>query len=189
MLKETQEIEWFDYGCDAVRVSLHSGIGTIKVQEPETHRVRRVIKIHGSANWLYCDNCRRLFWIRSNQTGKVGDQLLSDDEWHKIAPETPIKKERWSCECGSRSLGTRLATFSYLKALDFPMFQKSWFSAEAMLREAKNWVFIGYSLPAADFEFKYLLKRVQLSRRKAPNFAVVSGGGDAEETYRHYQRF
>jgi hypothetical protein len=73
--------------------------------------------------------------------------------------------------------------------MDFPMFQKSWFSAENLLREASNWIFIGYSLPAADFEFKYLLKRVQLSRRSPPNFAVVSGGSRAERAYQHYQRF
>ena len=35
------------------------------------------------------------------------------------------------------------------------MFQKSWFSAERLLRNAKNWIFIGYSLPAADFEFTF----------------------------------
>ena len=36
------------------------------------------------------------------------------------------------------------------------MFQKSWFSAEKLLLAAENWIFISYSLPAADFEFKYL---------------------------------
>lgn len=69
------------------------------------------------------------------------------------------------------------------------MFQKSWFSAERLLRSAKNWIFIGYSLPAADFEFKYLLKRVQLSRRDPPNFAAVSGGDLSDRAYQHYQRF
>jgi hypothetical protein len=44
------------------------------------------------------------------------------------------------------------------------MFERSWLSAERLLRQAKKWVFIGYSLPAADYEFKHLLKRVQLSR-------------------------
>jgi hypothetical protein len=69
------------------------------------------------------------------------------------------------------------------------MFQKSWFSAERLLRNAKNWIFIGYSLPAADFEFKYLLKRVQLSRRVPPEFAVVSGGDLSGRAYQHYQHF
>ena len=33
-----------------------------------------------------------------------------------------------------------------------------------MLTKAKNWVFLGYSLPNADFEFKNLLKTCQLKR-------------------------
>ncbi len=71
------------------------------------------------------------------------------------------------------------------------MFQKSWFAAEELLRDARKWVFIGYSLPAADYEFKFLLKRCQLSRQKSPEFVVISGGGKraAAATYENYRRF
>lgn len=49
----------------------------------------------------------------------------------------------------------------------------------------------GYSLPGADYEFKHLLKRVQLSRKKPPEFVVITGGSetDSEYTYLNYQRF
>ncbi len=96
------------------------------------------------------------------------------------------------CLCSEEvALGTRIATFSYRKALDFPMFQKSWFAAEELLRSASKWVFIGYSLPAADYEFKYLLKRTQLSRQKQPGFIIVSGGtkGDVRRAYDNYHKF
>jgi hypothetical protein len=78
-----------------------------------------------------------------------------------------------------------------LKALDFPMFEKSWLSAEYLLRQAPKWTFIGYSLPAADYEFKHLLKRVQLSRVKPPEFVVITGGTpeQTKSTYANYQRF
>ncbi len=33
---------------------------------------------------------------------------------------------------------------TYRKALDFPMFQHSWYSAEKALRSAGRWIFIGY---------------------------------------------
>ena len=52
------------------------------------------------------------------------------------------------------------------------MYDQSWQTAERLLREAKNWIFIGYSLPAADYEFKLLLKRVQLSRKAKPNLGA-----------------
>ena len=46
-------------------------------------------------------------------------------------------------------------------------------------------------LVSADYEFKHLLKRVQLSRKKAPEFVVITGGSelDTEFTYLNYQRF
>jgi len=87
------------------------------------------------------------------------------------------------------SLSTRLATFSYTKALDYPMFQTSWRAAQFLLRDARRWVFIGYSLPPADYEFKYLLKWVQLSRRDRPELFLVAGGDAAENTRKNYQRF
>jgi hypothetical protein len=71
------------------------------------------------------------------------------------------------------------------------MFHKSWLSAEHLLRNASTWIFIGYSLPGADYEFKYLLKRTQLARNEALRLIVITGGEPekAKETYRNYQRF
>lgn len=189
MLTEAHGIQRFGYGCDAISASLRTAHREIKERDTSGIRVP-VIKMHGSVNWLYCDNCRSLFWMQADETYKVAGQLLSSEDWRRIDPSSSHKNDRWHCgRCGANSLGTRFATFSYRKALDFPMFQKSWFSAERLLRDAKNWVFIGYSLPAADFEFKYLLKRVQLSRRDPPKFAVVSGGDLSDRAYQHYQRF
>ena len=124
----------------------------------------RIIKIHGSTNWLYCDNCRRVYWFSPTGARRLAAQLLHPDEWCGIyGHDRP--EQCWTCRsCPGVPLSTRLATFSYVKALDFPMFQRSWLSAERLLRDARKWVFIGCSLPAADYEFKYLLKRVQLAR-------------------------
>jgi hypothetical protein len=162
------------------------------------------VKIHGSANWLYCDNCRQLFWFHPDQSKKIADQLIREDDIRrierllaKINKHIDGKKEdtgeRPQAQCPSCAvpLGTRIATFSYRKALDFPMFQKSWFAAEELLRFAGKWVFIGYSLPSADFEFKYLLKRIQLSRSEKPELIVISGGSPREvrRTYDNYRKF
>lgn len=162
-----------------------------------------IVRIHGSANWLYCDNCRQLFWFDPGQSPRIADQLIRTDDLSRITQVLARKRVRKSikearvqpqvrCLCSEDVvLGTRIATFSYRKALDFPMFQKSWFAAEELLRAASKWVFVGYSLPAADYEFKYLLKRVQLSRRGQPEFVVVSGGtrDDLTRSYENYHRF
>jgi hypothetical protein len=151
-----------------------------------------VVKIHGSVNWLYCDNCRDLYWFPPDDAIRVAMQLITPQEAKKLKLEDPEDCARWRClNCTTVPLTTRIATFSFLKALDFPMFERSWLSAERLLRSANKWVFVGYSLPAADYEFKHLLKRVQLSRNKPPEFVVVTGGteADCDNTYLNYQRF
>jgi len=124
--------------------------------------------------------------------------LLSNGDWDAIGRvldleiDDDLRKPQRDCPCCPNvPLGTRIATFSYRKALDFPMFQRTWFSAEQLLARAATWVFIGYSLPAADFEFKYLLKRVQLARSKKPKIVIVTGGGSkaTNATIENYQRF
>jgi hypothetical protein len=71
------------------------------------------------------------------------------------------------------------------------MFESSWLEAEKALRRAQRWVFIGYSLPAADFEFKYLLKRVQLAREESPEIIVVTKADDPKKSpaIQSYTRF
>jgi hypothetical protein len=58
-------------------------------------------------------------------------------------------------------LGARIATFSYRKEISIPQFQMVWQQAFSALRDSSNWLFIGYSLPEADFEFRHLLKSAE----------------------------
>jgi NAD-dependent SIR2 family protein deacetylase len=186
-LLETRCIENFHYGCGALPSALHPE-GLRRQDLGGEHA--KIVKLHGSINWLYCDSCRRTFWFPAIQSNKVAGQLLGEKDWNIIESGRVVSIDPYLCtECESKALGTRLATFSFAKALEFPMFQKSWFTAERYLRESRTWVFIGYSLPAADFEFKFLLKRIQLSRVNQPKFIVISKGKYAEKTYHQYQHF
>ena len=120
---------------------------------------------------------------------RLASQVLNRDEVKELYGDDA--SPRLTCPRCKVDLGVRLATFSYQKALRAPMFETSWLEAEKALRTARRWVFIGYSLPAADFEFKYLLKRTELARRRRPEIVVVtkrsSRGGhkrtSAEESY------
>jgi hypothetical protein len=183
----------FDYRCEAVRSGFPTkGKGIVELGlRPGTHTVP-LVKMHGSVNWLYCDNCRQLFWFPADDALTVARQLITQAEAKKLRLARPGDFAKWHCkQCIDVPLTTRIATFSYLKALDFPMFERSWLSAEQLLRQAEKWIFIGYSLPAADYEFKHLLKRVQLSREVPPEFVVVTGGKkiNTDTTYRNYQGF
>ena len=186
-LEEVQKVGSFNYGCGAIAANLHpDGIKRQALTEPSAN----VIKLHGSINWLYCDACRKVFWFPAKQSNKVAGQLLREKDWKIIEGRPRDPMAPYLCfVCGADALGTRLATFSFEKAFDFPMFQRSWFAAERSLRRAKTWVFIGYSLPAADFEFKFLLKRIQLSRRNRPDFVLISKGKSADKTFDRYQHF
>lgn len=180
----------FSYGPH-VRPAVFSPTGNIIYEKNPGKRPKmQIIKIHGSTNWLYCENCRRVFWFPPHDSEKIADQLLSKHEWAEIDKHFKTRAQHWVCtRCQQVTLGTRIATFSYRKALDFPMFQNSWSHAEDILRTARVWAFIGYSLPAADFEFKYLLKRIQLSRKIKPELILVTGGEGANRTYKNYQKF
>lgn len=182
-----RRVKSVDYGCGAISAQFKNR----KIQERalDPGETLFLFKPHGSFNWTYCDTCRTTFWVPPSQVGSVANQIFRGSDWavvhsvtgRKLAHETTST----SCpRCSSDGLGTRLATFSYRKALDFPMYSSSWRSAEQALVDSENWVFVGYSLPPADYEFKLLLKRVQLARAKAPQITLITYGREAAANYR-----
>jgi hypothetical protein len=188
-LAEFNDAKCFDYACDAISADFPAGCTVVSARS-DSGDPFPLVKIHGSVNWLYCDNCRRLYWFPADKGDALALQLITQDEANKLKLADWNGCARWHCtHCMNVSLGTRIATFSYLKSLEFQMFQKSWVSAERLLREADKWIFIGYSLPGADYEFKHLLKRVELSRPKPPVFVVVTGGDSASATLANYRAF
>lgn len=192
-LAKLRGVKDVDYLCGAVAAKFPANGSVIaKRQWHGGAQKVPVVKMHGSVNWLYCDNCRQLYWFPADHAPSIAMQLLTRKEGTDLHLAELSDCAKWRClNCTNVALTTRIATFSYLKALDFPMFEKSWLSAERLLRAAKKWIFIGYSLPAADYEFKHLLKRVQLSRTEPPEFVIITKGSPSgvSATYRNYQGF
>jgi hypothetical protein len=58
-----------------------------------------------------------------------------------------------------------------------------------LLREAKTWIFIGYSMPAADFEFKNLPNMSSCLGSSRQKSILFTGGSGAKETHQKYQKF
>jgi hypothetical protein len=199
-LAALQDVEHFAYGCGAIPARFMEQGNVIEKRHLSKDAEKLpLVKIHGSVNWLYCDNCRKLYWFPAEDAIPVAMQLIRHEEGKNVLKLQQVEAcGKWRClNCTKVPLTTRIATFSFLKALDFPMFEKSWFSAERLLRHAKKWIFIGYSLPAADYEFKHLLKRVQLSRSEPPEFVVITKRlkdkkklkKEYDATYANYQGF
>lgn len=181
--------KFFDYGCDAERTLLKDGhLQTIAGADAQP----LVLKPHGSINWFYCDACRAVLYLDATRATLVAAQLFRRDDWaHVKAVGGHRNISRRPCpRCGKKALSVRFVTFSYRKALDFPMHHSTWNKAERALFDADNWIFIGYSLPAADYDFKYMLKRVQVARQNPPRILVVTGGDlkSITETESNYRR-
>jgi hypothetical protein len=128
------------------------------------------LRLHGAANWIYCDSCRRLYVGEPNngKTALHGRIYLEASDFNELCPANSDVQKAFSgmpepelCRHCSNRLGARIATFSYRKEVSIPQFQFVWQSAFSALRDSSEWVFIGYSLPEADFEFRHLLKAAE----------------------------
>ncbi len=123
----------------------------------------KIAKIHGSCNWLYCDNCRMLIYDVYNNIPIIERSGIqeADLEMLKGYPAKTEPQNRKCMICGNE-ISSHIATFSYRKSFRANSFPNIWKKAEEMLSHADRWVFIGYSLPDADYEFKHLLKISEL---------------------------
>jgi len=158
-----------------------------------------LLMLHGSANWIYCDSCRRLY-VGESADGKAALRALiyiETSDFRELCPQnmnvlrllsqTPRQPKK-CVHCRSR-LGARIATFSYRKEISIPQFQTIWQQAYSALRDSERWLFIGYSLPEADFEFRHLLKSAEKATAgNAPKIIRVILKDDANAGLR-FRRF
>jgi hypothetical protein len=132
--------------------------------QTEAYRARRtdygrLLKLHGSLNWLYCACCRRLD-LGMSACGKNAvicptlDDLFTQsslDEHYASHPR----------ECPECSTPMRAVMITPTRAKDYrnPHIQTIWYQAERALRVAEHVCFVGYSLPDDDLEVIDLLRR------------------------------
>jgi hypothetical protein len=160
----------------------------------ENHGLK-LLKLHGSSNWVYCDCCRKLYAFPGSD---VKDSLysrtyLEERDFKALSLKINHKSEFWKqykprlCPNCNVRLTARIATFSFSKALGYFQFQAVWESALRALSDARRWIFIGYSLPDADFELRHMLKTAQLCNSRLEKITVVIG--DDEPTRQRYLQF
>ncbi len=120
----------------------------------------KILKLHGSFNWLVCPRCGR---ISIDFEDNIAKYVLGAD-----------RKEQSFCkycsteyELESRPrLRSLFVSPTYLKSFQDSNIKNIWHNAFIELSEADKVVFIGYSLPSADFEFKHLLKETLVDQCK-----------------------
>ncbi len=101
-----------------------------------------LLKIHGSINWLLCPTCNRTYLYLGRDA--VAGIFSPKGEY---------------CPHDGTYLAGILIPPTYLKEYRNHMLDMVWLEAEAALRCAQRVVFIGYSLPEADMNVLFMLKR------------------------------
>jgi hypothetical protein len=184
---------FIDYGIDAKKVLLSPSKIEIDTANNGNHNIN-VAKVHGSSNWIYCNNCKKIFYASEKKLAKskyagiyLNDIKLLENHDTTESFKMKIREINNAKECPlckSPSIESHIATFSFKKTFQTFAFLNSWQNAENMLNDADEWVFIGYSMPNADFEFKHMLKSVQIrmSQPKAIK-VVVYEDSHAEQRY------
>lgn len=121
----------------------------------------KLLKLHGSLNWLYCPNCHRLD-VAVSGTGHTFSKAL------QALFNSPNKEgdldQRYSsgggfCKNCKTVVRPVMITPTQKKDYRNPHIAQVWYKAEEMLRSASSVVFVGYSMPADDVEVIYLFKR------------------------------
>ena len=109
-----------------------------------------MLKLHGSINWFKCNRCGN---YHVTQDAKIAKYLFDDTRQEE-------------CKiCGAKAnekqilLQPEIITPTMLKTLNNKIFREIWAEAASNLDNADKIIFIGYSLPLADFEVRYLLKK------------------------------
>lgn len=109
-----------------------------------------LLKIHGSINWFRCLRCGTLQVYSADECGLY----LFDDS-----------KLEMCNKCGQVANGAHvqikpeIITPTMLKSINSQLYSNLWQNAAYELQKADKIIFCGYSLPIADFEFRYLLKQ------------------------------
>jgi NAD-dependent SIR2 family protein deacetylase len=115
----------------------------------------KLIKLHGSLNWLQCPRCHRLY-VEFDE--KIAMRQFNDNVTCRHCDKNFNKTKL------SHKLTSNLIMPTFLKDLSNPQYKIIWQNAGIELSEADKIVFIGYSLPQADFEMRQLLSRMVRSK-------------------------
>ena len=139
-------------------------LGTGRRHGRPTRPRLRLLKLHGSLDWLRCPLCDHLY-IEPAQTVFRG-------------PHRESSHDRVACVCGYRPLRHVIVAPSMVRDVRDSHLLGIWRSALEALRCAERWVVIGYSMPPEDVAIRSMLVRALGGRRRAPEIVLVQRKGD-----------
>lgn len=116
----------------------------------------KILKVHGSLNWKYCNCC--------NQTLLTPwDRKIDLDKGKFLGYTYPDNEEyEFTCPIDGTDFQTVIMPPSYVKSLNHPVTTQLLSEASREIRATKKIVFIGYSLSDADVHVKALFKKQKM---------------------------
>jgi hypothetical protein len=146
----------------------------------------KLLKLHGSLNWLWCPTCSRLFVSPAENIGLRGTAR---------GGLTPCRRI-YCPECRPSDMTTDtapllrevLVTPTMIKRLDMVHLKMIWYNALVEISQARRVVFVGYSAPPADYEVRYMLAKAFASGNRGREVLVVTAPTDADALRQNYQR-
>jgi phosphatidylserine/phosphatidylglycerophosphate/cardiolipin synthase-like enzyme len=125
----------------------------VSIKENEKPVAYKIIKVHGSLNWKYCNCC--------NQTLLTPwDQKIDLDRGKFLGYTYPDKQVyEYKCPFDGTEFQTLIMPPSFVKPLYQLVIAQLLNEASKEIRIAKRIVFIGYSLSNADIHIKAIFKK------------------------------
>jgi hypothetical protein len=130
----------------------------------------KLIKLHGSLNWKYCNCCNQVYltpWdikIDLDSLGFKGRIGASCDNPQEVIYDLV-------CPIDNTGFNSLIVPPSHIKDLSHPTVNRLLDEAAIEIRKAKKIVFIGYSFPEADVHIKALFKK---NMRKGTSIEIVN---------------
>ncbi len=116
----------------------------------------KLLKIHGSLNWLYCNKCNEVDIA-------IGEKLDAD----------ALKELYCSYEHCTNRYEPLLVTPTMFKDYENRIIKESWIHAEKELKAADNLIFIGYALKDEDYQIRCLLMKALLNKPEGYKKVIV----------------
>lgn len=133
----------------------------IPIKDTET----KVLKLHGSSNWLFCNSCSNLSILGKKVLGDLYNQNCK--------------------KCGEK-VTPLLIPPTWNKQLGLPYFKNVWHSAFEEIKSANKIIIIGYSLPETDIYFRHFLSLSLKDNNRLRKIIVVDPNKQIRNKYNSF---
>lgn len=118
----------------------------------------KLIKVHGSLNWKYCNCCNQVLLTAWNT--KIDLSSMGFKGYIGASCENPKAVDfDLTCPLDGNRFDTFIVPPSHIKDLSHPVINKLLDETAIEIRKVKKIVFVGYSFPEADVHIKALFRK------------------------------